>query len=52
MIINTAAWFSLVSIFFTQKKIQESFNKIQGKFNKVMGGLLILLGIKVALAQK
>lgn len=52
MIINTALWFSLVSIFFTQKKIQQKFNKIQGKFNKVMGGLLIILGIKVALTQK
>ena len=52
MIVNTILWFSLVSIFFTQKRIRNVFNRFQGIFNKVFGGLLIGLGIKVALAQK
>lgn len=52
MIVNTALWFSLVAIFFTQERIRKGFNKFQGVFNKVLGGLLIGLGIKVALLQK
>ncbi len=52
MIANTFLWFSLVSIFFTQKKVQSIFSKFQNLFNKVFGGLLIALGIKVALSQK
>lgn len=51
MIINTALWFSLVAIFFTQKNIRSIFNKFQGIFNKVFGSILIALGIKVALAK-
>jgi len=49
MIFSTIIWFTLVSIFFTQKKIRNTYNKIQGVFNKVLGGLLIGLGITVAL---
>lgn len=49
MIFSTIIWFTLVSIFFTQKRIITAYNKIQGVFNKVLGGLLIGLGITVAL---
>ncbi len=52
MITNTALWFSLVAVFFTQKRIRNAFDKFQGIFNKILGGLLIGLGIKVALTQK
>ena len=52
MIINTAIWFSLVAIFFTQKKLINTFDKIQWIFNKVLWWLLISLGIKIALTQK
>lgn len=52
MIVNQVLWFSLVAIFFTQKGIRNAFDKFQGIFNKVLGGLLIGLGIKVALTQK
>lgn len=52
MIINTALWFSLVSIFFTQKRVQNVFDKFQGVFNKIFGGLLVALGIKIALTDK
>ena len=49
MILSTIIWFTLVSIFFTQKKLITAYNKIQGIFNKVLGGLLIGLGITVAI---
>lgn len=52
MIINTALWFSLVAIFFTQKRVQNIFNKFQGAFNKIFGGLLIALGVKIALTDR
>ncbi len=52
MIVNTALWFMLVAIFFTQKKVRSVFNRFQGIFNKTFGGILIILGIKVATAQK
>ncbi|MDO8604688.1 MAG: LysE family transporter [bacterium] len=52
MIVNTAIWFSLVALFFTQKKVVSVFSKFQGIFNKIFGSLLIALGIKIALSQK
>ncbi|MBI2463512.1 LysE family transporter [Candidatus Peregrinibacteria bacterium] len=52
MIVDTMLWFSLVAIFFTQKKIRSSFERYQNIFNKTFGGLLIALGVKVALTKK
>lgn len=52
MIIETVIWFSLVSIFMTQKRIRSVFEKSQNIFNRTLGGLLILLGVKVALTEK
>lgn len=52
MIINTMLWFSLVAVFLTQKRIRSIFERFQGVFNKTLGGLLIALGIKVALSEK
>ncbi|MBI2638891.1 LysE family translocator [Candidatus Peregrinibacteria bacterium] len=52
MIVNAILWFSLVAIFFTQERIRSVFEKFQGAFNKTFGGLLILLGVKVALSEK
>jgi RhtB (resistance to homoserine/threonine) family protein len=52
MIINTMLWFSLVSIFLTQKRIRSVFERFQNVFNKTLGGLLVALGIKVALTEK
>ncbi len=52
MIVNTMIWFSLVSIFFTNKKIVWRYTRIQGTFNKVFGGILIALGVKVALTSR
>jgi RhtB (resistance to homoserine/threonine) family protein len=52
MIMNTILWFSVVAVFFTQKSVQKIFIKFQSLFNKCFGGILILLGIKVALSQR
>lgn len=52
MIIDAILWFSLVAIFFTQERIRSIFEKFQGAFNKTFGGLLIFLGVKVALSEK
>jgi len=51
MILNTFLWFSLVAIFFTHKKVRSVFEKFQSFFNKLFGGILIALGIKVALVN-
>lgn len=48
MIINTTLWFSLVAIFFTQKKVRVVFYKFEGVFNKIFGVILLLLAIKVS----
>ncbi len=52
IVANTILWFSLVAIFFTQKRIRTVFTKFQNIFNKAFGSLLVLLGIKIALAKK
>ena len=52
MIGNTILWFSLVSIFLSQKRIRAVFERFQNVFNKGLGGLLIALGIKVALTRR
>jgi len=52
MVVETMLWFYLVATFFTHHKIKNSFDKFNGVFNKVFGGLLVALGIKVALGHK
>ncbi len=52
MILNTFLWFSLVSIFLSQKQIRSIFERFQSAFSKTFGGLLIALGIKVALTDQ
>ena len=50
IIIATAiVWFTLVSVFFTQKLVKETFLKFEKKINVVLGCLLILLAVKIAL---
>jgi RhtB (resistance to homoserine/threonine) family protein len=51
MFVTTAIWFSLVAIFFSQKTVQKTFNRFQGAFNKFFGGLLVLLGLKIAVSE-
>jgi len=52
MILTAITWFSIVALFFTQKKVQDTFFKFEKLINKVFGGLLILLGIKIALTNR
>ena len=52
MVVQTILWFSLVSILLTHKRVRGIFEKFQGVFNKTLGGLLIALGVKVALSQR
>ena len=51
MITNTILWFSFVAICLSQKRVRDTFEKYQGVFNKTLGGLLIMLGIKVAVTK-
>ena len=51
LIINTMLWFSLVAIFFTQKRIRIIYNRYQAWFNKLFGGFLIAIGLKIAFSD-
>ncbi|NJO68320.1 MAG: LysE family transporter [Bacteroidetes bacterium] len=51
MILTAIGWFTIVALFFTHKKIRSSFTRFEQYFNKFFGGLLILLGIKIALTK-
>lgn len=52
MVVQTILWFSLVATLLSHKKVRAVFEKFQGAFNKTLGGLLIALGVKVALSQR
>jgi RhtB (resistance to homoserine/threonine) family protein len=49
MILTAIIWFTIVAIFFTQKRIQDSFIRVEGVINKTFGALLIFLGVKIAM---
>ncbi len=48
IILTALVWFSTVSIFFTQQKVQLAFLKYERTINRLLGGFLVLLGIKIA----
>lgn len=52
MVAEMIAWFSLVAMFFTARPVRGIFEKFQGVFHKTLGGILVLLGVKVALSEK
>jgi RhtB (resistance to homoserine/threonine) family protein len=53
IIIATAlAWFTVVSIFFTQQNVQRVFFKFEKSINRFLGVLLVLIGIKIAFTFK
>lgn len=52
MIATAIAWFTVVAIFFSHQKIKDGFMHFEKAINRVFGGILILLGIKIALAHK
>jgi RhtB (resistance to homoserine/threonine) family protein len=51
MAFATALWFILVSLLFSQQKVRERFLRIGHWFERVMGGVLIALGLKLALTD-
>ena len=52
LVLQVILWFSIVAIFFSQKKVQKIFNKFQWIFNKIFWWLLIWLGIKIAFTER
>jgi RhtB (resistance to homoserine/threonine) family protein len=52
VILTAIIWFTIVSVFFTQKKIKDAFFRFERKINLVFGGLLILLGLKIAFTTR
>ena len=51
MAVMTAAWFSLVSIFFTQQRVRRTFLRLGHWFERAMGALLIALSVRLAFAS-
>jgi RhtB (resistance to homoserine/threonine) family protein len=49
IVLTALAWFIIVSVFFTQKKVQNAFLRYEVVINRILGGFLVLLGVKVAL---
>ncbi len=52
MILNTILWFSLVAVIFTHPKTRSVYNRYKGIITKSFGGMLVALGIKIALTHK
>ncbi|PID30577.1 hypothetical protein CSA80_01070 [Candidatus Saccharibacteria bacterium] len=52
MSLATAAWFSVVVLLLTQNHVKRGFRRIQHRAEQVFGGLLIALGVKIALSSK
>lgn len=52
MIVFTAVWFSLVAVFFSHQRIQNIYRKFERVISRTFGGLLMLMGIKLALAKE
>ena len=52
MVVVTFIWFSLVSLFFSNRQIKTRIQKYQHYIERVTGGVLIALGVKVALSNK
>jgi RhtB (resistance to homoserine/threonine) family protein len=52
IVVTALTWFTIVSVFFTQKRVQENFLKYGNIINRLFGGLLIAIGIKIVLTFK
>jgi RhtB (resistance to homoserine/threonine) family protein len=51
IILGTAfVWFTIVSIFLAQQRVQRIFLKYERAINYTLGGFLILLGVKIAVS--
>ena len=51
MSIMTFVWFSIVAIIFSHDKIRSNIHSVQKYVQRVLGGVLILLGLKIALTK-
>jgi len=49
IVLTALIWFTVVSVFFTQQRVQKVFMKYEKWINRLLGGFLMLLGIKIAL---
>lgn len=52
LVINTILWFSFLTLFLSQKRVRKLFDKYQIYLTRTLGGVLVGLGIKLALMQK
>jgi len=51
MAVMTAAWFSLVSLVFTQEPVRRAFLRLGHWFERAMGAVLLGLGVRLAFAS-
>lgn len=49
--VATAAWFCLVARLFSQARVRAGFARMGHWFDRAMGGVLVALGIKLALTE-
>ncbi|MFJ4141245.1 LysE family transporter [Pseudomonas sp. NPDC089734] len=49
--VATAAWFCLVACLFSQARVRAGFARMGHWFDRVMGGVLVALGLKLALTE-
>lgn len=52
MVIMTAVWFTLIAVFFSNGLIKQRIVKYKHHIDRVFGGVLVALGIKVALTGR
>jgi RhtB (resistance to homoserine/threonine) family protein len=52
MVGATAAWFTLVSLFFTQPRVRSAFLRFGHWFDRTMGVVLIALGVRLLLTSR
>ncbi len=52
MILSTAAWFSLVAVFFSHRRIRSVYEKFEKIIISTFGGLLVLVGVRLALVKE
>ena len=49
--VATAAWFCLVAMLFSQRRVREGFARMGHWFDRAMGVVLVALGVKIALSE-
>ena len=49
--VSTIIWFSIVALFFSTPRMRGFFSRIKHWIERITGGFLILLGVRLALAE-